>query len=67
MTICTEFINYNNKLYTIYRKLKSGRVKEEYLNEIKEFWGCDLVLKSKKQEQIEVLFLREVEDAKLAD
>ena len=67
MTICTEFINYNNKLYSVYRKLKDGRIKEENFNFIKEAWHCDLVLKSKRQETIEIIFLREVSDAELVD
>lgn len=67
MNICTEFINYNNKLYTVYRTLKQGRVKDEYLNEIREIWNCDVVVKSKTEENVRVLFLREVKDAELVD
>lgn len=67
MNICTEFINYNDKLYTVYRKLKEGRVKEEHLNQISEMWNCDLVVKSKNQDHVHYFFLREVQDAKLAD
>lgn len=65
---CLEFINYNDKLFTVYRKLKEGRVKEEHFDEIRKFWNCDLVLKSKTQENITtILFLREISDAKLVD
>lgn len=67
MTITTEFINYNNKLYTVYRTLKQGRVKDEYLNDIKEMWHCDLVVKSKTEDNVKVLFCREVKDAELVD
>jgi hypothetical protein len=65
---CLEFVNYDNKLYTVYRKLKDGRVKEEHFNEIREFWGCDLVLKSKVQDgTTTILFLREITDATLVN
>lgn len=67
MNLCTEFINYNDKLYMVYRKLREGRVKEEYLNQICEMWNCDVVVKSKNQETVSFYFLREVQDAKLVD
>lgn len=67
MNVCTEYINHNDKLYVVYRKLKEGRVKEQYLNQICEMWHCDLVVKSKNQENSQFFFLREVQDAKLAD
>jgi hypothetical protein len=65
MNTCQEFITYNDKLYVIYRKLKNGRVKDEYLDNIKDIWNCDLVLKSKQQDLLHILFLREIKDAEV--
>jgi len=67
MTICNEFINYNDKLYVVYRKLKEGRVKEQYFDNIREVWNCDLVLKSRVQDITHILFLREVKEAELVN
>lgn len=67
MNICNELITYNDKLYVIYRKLKQGRVKEEHFEEIKKFWNCDLVLKSKTQDVVTILFCIEVQDAVLVE
>jgi hypothetical protein len=67
MTSCTEFINYNDKLYVVYRKFKEGRIREEYLNQVREMYDCDLVLKSKTEDRVTVLFLREVKEAELVN
>lgn len=67
MNICTETLKYNDKLYIVYRKLKEGRVKEEYISKISEMWMCDAVLKSKNQETTYYLFLKEISDAELVD
>jgi hypothetical protein len=55
-----EFINYQNKLYWIYRKIKESHVKEENIQHIKEFWNCDIVLKFRNGEIDSLLFLREI-------
>lgn len=62
-----ELITYNNKLYWVYRRIKETTVKEENLNFVKDFWCCDLVLKTKNQDKIEYVFVREIEDAVLVD
>lgn len=54
---------YQNKLYYVYKKLRSSQIKEGYLNEVKEFWGCDVVVKNKIQQDENLLFLREIEEA----
>ena len=32
------------------------------INEIKEYWGCDLVVKNRQQNDEVLLFLREIEE-----
>ena len=58
-----EMVVYQNKLYYVYKKLRSSQIKEGYLNEFKEFWRCDVVVKNKIQQDENLLFLREIEEA----
>lgn len=58
-----EYINYQDKLYWIYRKVKHHQVKEGSVNDLKEFWMCDIVIKSRNQNDDTLLFMREIEDA----
>lgn len=60
-----ELVSYQNKLYWIYRKVKNHQVKEGGVNDLKEFWMCDMVVRSKNQNDDNLLFLREIEDAKI--
>jgi hypothetical protein len=63
-----EFVNYQNRLFWVYRKIEQSKVKMEYINELKEFWGCDTVLKQKTPQSSEVLlFLREIPEAIVID
>jgi hypothetical protein len=58
-----EMVVYQNKLYYVYRKLKTSQIKDGYVNEIKEFWMCDVVVKNKINQDENLLFLREIENA----
>ena len=60
-----ELINYNDKLYWVYRKVKQSRIKENHINDVKDMWLCDLVLRSKNQDETQLLFVREIEEAKI--
>ena len=60
-----ELITYNDKLYWVYRKVKQSHVNEKHINDIKEMWMCDLVLRTKNQEEIWLIFVREIEEAKI--
>jgi hypothetical protein len=60
-----EFVNYQDKLYWIYRKVKHHQVKEGSVNDLKEFWMCDMVVRNKNQNDDALLFLREIEEAKI--
>lgn len=58
-----EFVNYQDKLYWVYRKVKQHQVKEGSISDLKDFWRCDLVVKSRNQNDELLLFMREIEDA----
>ena len=55
-----NLINYQDKLYWIYRKVKQTHLKEENIQFVKDFWYCDIVLKFKNNEDESLLFLREI-------
>ena len=59
-----EFINYQDKLYWVYRKVKHSQVKEGSVTDLRDFWMCDMVVRSKTQDDT-LLFLREIEEAKI--
>jgi hypothetical protein len=60
-----ELVNYQNKLFYIYKKLKQDRLKEGYVNEVKDFWGCDIVVKSRINNDDTLLFLIEIPEAEI--
>ena len=60
-----EFVNYQDKLYWVYRKIKRHQVKEGSVSDLKDFWRCDVVVKSKNQNDELLLFMREIEEATL--
>ena len=62
-----ELINYQNKLYWVYKKVKQTQIKEGFVNDVKEFWGCDIVLKHRNSEDEYLLFMREIPEAELVD
>jgi len=59
-----ETVNYQDKLYYIYRRIRVTQLKTEYVSELKEFWLCDIVIRGRYQnEDDSFLFLREISDA----
>jgi len=46
-----EYINFQDKLYYLYRKIRSSEVKEEDIQSLKEHWHCDIVIKNKTQNE----------------
>lgn len=54
-----EFVNYQDKLYWVYRKIKNSQVKEGSVTELKDFWMCDIVIKSRNNQDETLLFMRE--------
>ena len=55
-----ELVNYQNKLYYIYKKLKQDRIVEGSVNDLKELWRCDIVVKSRINNDDTLLFLIEI-------
>jgi len=62
-----ELVNYQNKLYYIYRKLKSEKIEDGYINDIKELWRCDVVVRNRINNDDTLLFLREILDIEIDD
>jgi hypothetical protein len=60
-----ELIHYNDKLYWVYRKVKQSQIKENHINDVKDMWMCDLVLRSKHQDETQLIFVREIEEAEI--
>ena len=60
-----EYINYQDKLFWVYRKVNQSQVKEDSVSGLKDFWMCDIVIKSRNQNDSTLLFMREIEEAKI--
>jgi hypothetical protein len=60
-----ELVNYQNKLFYVYKKIKQDRIKDGYVNDLKDFWLCDVVVRSRVNNDDTLLFLREIEEAQL--
>ena len=60
-----ELVNYQDKLYWVDRRIKHSQVKEGSVNDLKEFWYCDMVVRNRNQQDDTLLFLREIEEAKI--
>lgn len=60
-----ELVNHQDKLYWVYRRVKHSQVKEGSINNLKEFWYCDMVVRNINQQDDTLLFLREIEEAKI--
>jgi hypothetical protein len=58
-----EYVNYEDKLYWVYRKVNQSQVKEESVSDLRDFWMCDIVIRSKNQNNNTLLFMREIEEA----
>lgn len=62
--IAKELIKYQDRLFWVYRRVNAEQVVEDKIQDLKEFWFCDIVLKQKTPQQGEVLiFLREIPEA----
>ena len=60
-----ELINYQDKLYWIYKKIKVSQFKEDFVNDFKEFWDCEIVLKHRNNNDEFLLFMREIPEVEL--
>lgn len=63
-----ELVNYQDKLYYVYRKVRESHIKDmDAISEIRDYWMCDIVLKNKINDEIVLWFLREISDAVIED
>jgi len=62
-----EIVNYQNKLYYVYRRFPKNRIKEGFINDVKELWHCDMVLKKKNEDDETLIFLVEIPDAVIVE
>lgn len=62
-----EVVNYQDKLYYVYRRFPRNRIKEGFINEVKELWHCDLVLKKRNEDDEILMFLVEIPDAVIVE
>lgn len=60
-----ELVNYQDKLYWIYRRVKHSQVKEGSISNLKDFWMCDMVVRNRNQQDDSLLFLREISEVKI--
>jgi len=57
-----EFINYQEKLYWVYRKVRQSQIIENKVSDLRDFWMCDIVIKSRQHNDETLFFLREISD-----
>lgn len=62
-----EYVNFQDKLYYVYRKLRVSQIKEQYIQDIKQIWCCDIVLKYPNQPEDVLFFLREAQELEILD
>lgn len=62
-----ELVQYQDGLYWVYRKVKQTYIKEGSVNDLKEFWNCDVAVKNRNNNDEYILFLREIPEATLVD
>ena len=63
--ITKELVNYQDKLYYIYKKMKPHQIKDGYINDIREHFRCDVVVKNRINNDDTLLFLREIPEAEI--
>jgi len=64
---CMDMVNYQNKLFWVYRKVNKRLIKENHILDVRDLWHCDTVLKTKNQEEDMLIFLVEIPDATVID
>ena len=60
-----EMVTYQDKLFWIYRRVNPTHLKEDRVQDLKEFWHCDIVLKQKTSQNEVYMFLREIPEAEI--
>ena len=65
MILNKELVRYQDRLYWVYRKLNVEKIKEQYVQDVKILWECDIVLKQKTPQGEVFLFIREIPDLEI--
>jgi hypothetical protein len=60
-----DLVNYQEKLYFIYKKMKPHQVKDGYMNDLKDLWRCDVVVRNRINNDDTLLFLREIPEVEI--
>ena len=60
-----EMVTYQDRLFWIYRRVNPTQIHEHKVQELKEFWHCDMVLKQKTSQNEVYMFLREIPEAEI--
>ena len=60
-----EMVTYQDRLFWIYRRVNPTQIQEDKVQESKEFWHCDMVLKQKTSQNEVYMFLREIPEAEI--
>lgn len=65
--LCKELFNFQDKLYFIERKFNESRIKPEFIEDLKNYWGCDNVVRQMHRQTNEnyLLFLKEIPEAEI--
>ena len=58
-----ELVTYQDKLYYLYRRVDKSLIKEGFVNDVRDAWHCDIVLKKKSEDDETLMFLVEISDA----
>jgi hypothetical protein len=62
-----ELVNYQNNLYWIYRRVKEHQVNPEIITALRDYWGCDIVLKQNNTQEKYLLYLVLIPDAEVLE
>lgn len=60
-----DLVTYQDKLYYIYKKISPEKVKDGYINDLKELWRCDVVVRNRINNDDTLLFLREIPELEI--
>jgi hypothetical protein len=58
-----ELVTYLDNLYYVYRRVNQNHIMSDKIQDLKEFWHCDIVLKQKTSNNEVLMFLREIPEA----
>lgn len=60
-----ELLNYQDRLFWVYRRVKESHIKPEGITMVRDYWKCDMVLKQNNHQggDVMLIFLREIPEA----